>query len=114
MSEPYRPDTGGHAHGAIRDSFLAAVDAFEAWKAGLAEPEVAFGTDRVPVRISRVLEYMILCTDPLPTGAARQVAKVTGRRLRDDATYGEAAGALLPAVAIRAVRVRLLPATVAA
>jgi hypothetical protein len=108
----YDPETGGHAPGDMRDAMLAAIDAFMAWTAG-AEPEIAFGSDAVPVRISRVAAYMARCTDPLPGVAAALVSQAAGSALPPGATYSAAAGALLPLIAKRTIRLRNKPAPAA-
>lgn len=40
MNAPWKPAAGGHAPGYARDTFIAAIEAFEGWEDGEPEPSV--------------------------------------------------------------------------
>lgn len=58
----------GHAPGHVRDTFLAAVEAFVSWEAGEPEPTVEFEVDYEPqpIPISRACGLVWNCTDIVP------------------------------------------------
>jgi hypothetical protein len=58
----------GHAGSHIRDTFIAAIDAFRAWKDGEPEPMVEFEINYEPVEIpiSKACGLVWNCTDILP------------------------------------------------
>ena len=74
----YRPSRGGHAPGDVRDAFLEAIDAHQAWQDGEPEPTVDLRDQAVP--ISRVCGLLWNCSDVLPGVAATQLRDLlTGR-----------------------------------
>lgn len=56
--------TGGHAPGDLRDAFLEAIDAFDAWQPGEPEPVVEVREQQLP--ISRICRLLWNCNDILP------------------------------------------------
>jgi hypothetical protein len=60
----YAPARGGHAPGDVRDAFVEAVDAYEAWEDGTPEPTVDVRDQ--PIRISVVCGLVWNCTDVMP------------------------------------------------
>jgi hypothetical protein len=58
----------GHAPGHVRDMFLEAVEAYNAWEAGEPEPTVEYEIGYVPrpIPISRACGLLWNCTDILP------------------------------------------------
>lgn len=67
----YRPGIGGHAPRDVRNAFLEAVQAYEAWNAGAPEPTVEL-RDR-PVNIPAVCGLLWSCSDILPGLEQRQL-----------------------------------------
>ena len=66
---------GGHAPGHICDAFIAAIDAFEAWKDGEPEPTVEHEVHNQPVEItiSQACGLVWNCSDILPNLVVRQL-----------------------------------------
>lgn len=60
----YKPALGGHAPGDIRDAFLAAIEAYEAWEDG--EPEPCIEVRERPMRLSEVCGLLWNCSDTMP------------------------------------------------
>ena len=58
----------GHAPGHVRDTFIAAVEAFLTWKDGEPEPTVEFEVRYEPrqIPISRACGLVWGCTDVMP------------------------------------------------
>jgi hypothetical protein len=68
-TEAYMPKLrSGHAPGHVRDTFVAAVEAFEGWEAGEAEPTVEYEIGYVPrpISLSRACGLVWNCTDIMP------------------------------------------------
>jgi hypothetical protein len=86
----YRAAGGGHAPGDLRDAFCEAVDAFEQWEYGAAEPTVELREQVVPV--SQVFGLLWNCSDILPGTVWDQLGDIARS---DDPpsrrTYGAAA-----------------------
>ena len=85
---------GGHAPGHVRDTFLAAVDAFAAWEDYEPEPTVELEIHYRPVTItvSQACGLLWNCSDILPNLVVSQLVdcNVTITRV----TYAAAARAL--------------------
>ncbi|WP_342150415.1 hypothetical protein [Methylorubrum sp. SB2] len=60
----YTPARGGHAPGDLRNAFLEAIEAYEAWEEGTDEPTVDV-RDR-PVTLSRLCGLLWNCSDTMP------------------------------------------------
>jgi hypothetical protein len=71
--EKYQPHLGGHAPGHLRDAFVAAVDAFEAWNDGEPEPIVEVGYRETPITISAVFGLLWNCSDIMPGWLCQQI-----------------------------------------
>ncbi|CAO4183532.1 BRA0787 family protein [Methylorubrum aminovorans] len=99
----YKPARGGHAPGDLRNAFLEAIEAFEAWEEGADEPTVDV-RDR-PVTITRLCGLLWNCSDTMP-GSEQRVLEdmLPGRWIGDDRrgtlnTYAMAARAMRESVA---------------
>ena len=66
---------GGHAPGHIRDTFLRAVDAFEAWEDGEPEPTIEHEVHYEPRQISLTQACGLVwnCSDILPNLVVSQL-----------------------------------------
>jgi hypothetical protein len=87
---------GGHCPDHVRDTFLAAIEAYENWNDGEPEPTVEFEVGYVPrqIPISKACGLVWNCTDILP-GLAWD--SVEGTDLIEDVkhrTYGAVARAM--------------------
>ena len=73
---------GGHAPGHVRDTFLAAVEAFLDWRPGAPEPMVDFEIDYEPVEIpiSRACTLVYHCTDCIPGSYYDNLAEYGAQR----------------------------------
>jgi hypothetical protein len=62
------PNRSGHAPGHVRETFLAAADAFIQWEPGEPEPVVDFERNYVaqPIPISQACGMLWNCTDIMP------------------------------------------------
>lgn len=60
----------GHAPGHVRDTFLAAIEAFASWRPGEPEPTVEFEVDYEPrqIPLSKTCGLVWKCTDIVPGG----------------------------------------------
>lgn len=60
----------GHAPGHVRDTFLAAIEAFASWRPGEPEPTVEFEVGYEPrqVTLSKACRLVWKCTDIVPGG----------------------------------------------
>jgi hypothetical protein len=90
---------GGHCPGHVRDTFLAALDAYQEWERG-EEPTVEFeiGYEPRPITISKACGLVWNCADILPSLACR-VLQDTG--LSEDMgrwTFGSAARVMLASI----------------
>ena len=74
----YKPSRGGHAPGDLRDAFIAALDAYEAWETGEPEPTVELRDEQVT--LTRLCGLLWNCTDVLPSYIAYQLAMLTNAR----------------------------------
>ena len=90
----------GHAPGPVRDTFLAAAEAFVGWEAGEPEPtvehEVAYQPQEIP--ISRACDLLWNCTDVIPGDVFRELqghGLVIGRQ-----TYAACARAMKASIAV--------------
>ena len=96
----YKPATGGHAPGDIRDAFLEAAEAFGAWKAG--EPEPTVDVREQPMTLSRICGLVWNCSDIMPGSEARALADVLpldeARRTTRIETYAQGARAMKAAI----------------
>jgi hypothetical protein len=88
----------GHAGGHIRDTFIAAIDAFRGWEDGEPEPMVEFQINYEPVQItiSKACGIVWNCTDILP-GTDFDALGYCGIQPKRR-TYAAAAHALLDAI----------------
>lgn len=88
----------GHAPGHVRDAFLAAIDAFEAWdwQRGEPEPKIDYQIHYEPreIKISQACGLVWNCTDVLPGDYARYLADFGLQRQ----TYAAAARTILAAI----------------
>ncbi|MFG1381258.1 hypothetical protein [Xanthobacter versatilis] len=59
-----------HAPGCVRDTFLAAIEAFASWSPGEPEPAVEFEVDHEPrqIPLSKACGLVWKCTDIVPGG----------------------------------------------
>src|SRR4051812_9601520 len=60
----YNPARGGHAPGDVRAAFAAAIEAYDSWEAGEAEPTVELREQQVS--ISNICGLLWNCTDTMP------------------------------------------------
>jgi hypothetical protein len=95
----------GHAPGHVRDTFLAAIEAFVAWKPGEPEPTVEYEIGYVPHRISisRACGLVWNCTDIVPGSTFDWLQEHLSGALGDEPairrrTYAACARAMLQAV----------------
>jgi hypothetical protein len=71
IGSSYKPGRGGHAPGDLRNAFLEALDAYESWEDGAAEPDVEL-RDR-QVKLSAVAGLLWNCSDIVPSVWMQQV-----------------------------------------
>jgi len=97
MRTTYRNNArGGHCPGHVRDTFISALEAYEAWEDGKPEPTVEFEVDHEPrsITISQAAGLVWNCSDILP-GSARFIIESTGLdALVKRWTYASAARAM--------------------
>jgi hypothetical protein len=67
----YSPARGGHAPGDIRNAFVEAVDAWDAWKAGEPEPMLEVREQQLTIR--QVCGLLWNCADCMPSHLYDQV-----------------------------------------
>ncbi|WP_018263350.1 hypothetical protein [Methylobacterium sp. WSM2598] len=67
----YTPARGGHAPGDIRDAFLEAIEAFEAWEDDEPEPTVEVRERQMTIR--EVCGLLWNCSDTMPGLERRQL-----------------------------------------
>jgi hypothetical protein len=67
----YKHGNSGHAPGHVRDMFLSAIEAFEAWPTNAPEPMVDFEVhyEPRPITLSRACGMVWNCSDILPGSA---------------------------------------------
>jgi len=100
----YKPATGGHAPGDVRDAFLKAIEAYEAWEDG--EPEPAVDLRDQPTRLSVLCGLLWNCSDIMPGLDQRQLEDALPQRhFGDDrtntcSTYARAARAMREAITL--------------
>lgn len=85
----------GHAPGHVRDTFLAAVEAFMAWRRGDSEPTVEFEERHIP--ISKACGLVWKCTDVIPGSEFRELCDRAGLKIGRQ-TYSACARAMLGAI----------------
>jgi hypothetical protein len=91
---------GGHCPSHVRDTFLAALDAYLAWEDGEPEPTVEFQVrfEPRPIPISKAAKLVWNCSDILPSNAVATL-ELTGLDQRvGRRTYASAARALVGAI----------------
>jgi hypothetical protein len=99
MQTTYRNNArGGHCPGHVRDTFLAALEAYRDWKDGEPEPTVDFEVNYEPrpIPISKAAGLVWNCSDILPRDAVEDCEYtdlMIGRR-----TYASAARAMVAAI----------------
>jgi len=89
---------GGHCPGHVRDTFLAAIDAYLDWNDGDPEPTVEFEVNYEPrpILISKAARQVWNCSDVLPSlavAALEDAGIEIGRR-----TYAAAARSMTRAM----------------
>jgi hypothetical protein len=92
----YHNRRGGHCPGHVRDTFLAALEAYRQWEGGEPEPLVEFEVkyEPRPIPISKACGLVWNCSDTLPGYACRTLEEIG---LSEDVrswTYGAAARAM--------------------
>lgn len=94
----FNPSRGGHAPGDVREAFRDAIESFESWFDGEAEPVVKLrGTDMSLIDITGLLWN---CTDTMRVDDARSIIDMMPFPERDSlkgngtATYAQGARAL--------------------
>jgi hypothetical protein len=89
---------GGHAPGHVRDTFLAAIDAYCHWKDDEPEPMVEFEVNYKPfeIPISRACTLVWICTDCVP-GLDGEMARNCGLEFQNW-TYAAIARAMHQAI----------------
>ncbi len=90
----YMPGRGGHAPGDVRDAFLEALDAYEAWDDG--EPEPTVDLRGRPVSLSTLCGLLWNCSDIMPGSARSQMVDMLPFGITEGhvTTYARAARAL--------------------
>jgi hypothetical protein len=85
----YQPRLGGHAPGHLRDAFALAVEAYEAWNDGSAEPTVLVGHEEIPMKIGAVAGLLCNCTDIMGSFMCRDIDDLlpAGDECRSGSTY---------------------------
>lgn len=88
---------GGHCRGHVRETFLAALDAYRQWTAGEPEPMVEFeiGYEARPILISKAAGLVWNCSDILPASAITTIEMCDLDGLVGRWTYAAAARAML-------------------
>ncbi len=74
----YENRRGGHCPGHIRDTFLAALDAYAEWENGEPEPTIEHEVGRMPrtVTLSQACGLVWNCSDILPSHAVSTVEMI--------------------------------------
>ena len=87
---------GGHCRDHVRETFSAALDAYETWEDGKPEPTVEFEVNYVPreVLISKACGLVWNCSDILPSLEWSVVENTDLIDLVGRRTYGSAARAM--------------------
>ncbi|MFZ0848820.1 MAG: hypothetical protein WAO08_06415 [Hyphomicrobiaceae bacterium] len=82
----------GHAPGHVRDTFLNAIEAFEAWRIGEPEPTVEYEVNYIPRQISLTEACGLVwnCNDILPGHYFAGMEEIGAKRQ----TYAAAAQAM--------------------
>jgi hypothetical protein len=95
---------GGHCPGHVRETFLAALDAYAEWASGEPEPTVDFEVKYVPraIPISKAAGLVWSCSDILPSDAVSTIEETDLAALMQSCTYASAARALKQRVQDRA------------
>jgi hypothetical protein len=93
----YANRRGGHCPGHVRDTFLAAIDAYIDWQDDGPEPTVEFEVGYVPrqIPISRACGLVWNCSDTLDSDVWRQLEDLDIRSEMNTRTYAAAARALV-------------------
>ena len=92
----YKPGRGGHAPGDIRDAFLEAIEAYEAWEDG--DPEPCVEVRGRPMRLSEVCGLLWNCSDTMPGIDARHLEGMLRDLEASCGSYARAARALKHAI----------------
>ena len=93
----YKPARGGHAPGDLRNAFLEAIEAYEAWETGEPEPTVELRERQMC--LPEVCGLLWNCSDIMPGLDQRHLENMLPDPEGSCFTYARAARALRAAIA---------------